>query len=91
MGCNFLQLARCDIMMHALATVLEQRKIDTRNFPIVVRLFGPYEAQARELAARFPGINYLPYGSSLAQACEAIVQAVKERGLSGTTSMGGSQ
>jgi succinyl-CoA synthetase beta subunit len=78
-GCNFLQLARCDIMMQALEIVLNRRSVDTRTFPIVVRLFGPYEAEARAIAARFPGINYLPPGASLAQACLAIVQAVRER------------
>jgi succinyl-CoA synthetase beta subunit len=76
-GCNFLQLARCDIMMQALAQVLERRALDTSRFPIVVRLFGPMEAEARAIAARFPGIDYLPAGTSLAQACERIVQAVR--------------
>lgn len=78
-GCNFLQLARCDIMMQALEIVLERRAIDTRQFPIVVRLFGPFEAEARAIASRFPGINYLPTGTSLAQACQAIVAAVAQR------------
>ena len=78
-GCNFLQLARCDIMMQALEIVLVRRSVDTRKFPIVVRLFGPYEPEARAIAARFPGINYLPPGASLAQACEAIVNAVRQR------------
>ena len=37
------------------------------------------EAEARAIAARFPGINYLPPGASLAQACETIVNAVRQR------------
>jgi succinyl-CoA synthetase beta subunit len=83
-GCNFLQLARCDIMMQALEIVLERRSVDTLRFPIVVRLFGPYETEARAIAARFPGINYLPPGTSLAQACQAIVEAVAARSPAST-------
>lgn len=74
-GCNYLQLARCDIIIEALVVSLRRNQIDTRRFPIVIRLFGPKEEEARAMAAQFPGINYLPRGASLAQACEAIVRA----------------
>lgn len=73
-GCNYLQLARCDIIIEALSASLKRNQIDTRKFPIVIRLFGPKEAEARAIAAQFPCINYLPPGTSLAHACEAIVQ-----------------
>ena len=75
-GCNFLQLVRCDLMIEALAISLRKNAIDPRIFPIVIRLFGPNEAQAREIAAGFPGIEYLPRGTSLAEACRRIVEAV---------------
>ncbi len=75
-GCNHLQLARCDLVVEALAIALEKHRIDARRFPIVVRLFGPGEDRAREIAARFPGIRYLPAGATLAQACREIVEAV---------------
>lgn len=74
-GCNYLQLARCDIILEALSASLQKNAVDTRKLPIVIRLFGPKEEEARAIAARFPGINYLPAGTSLAHACEAIVQA----------------
>ena len=79
-GCNFLQLVRCDLMIEALAISLRKNGIDTRVFPIVIRLFGPAEAEARAIAAQFPGVRYLPRGASLAQACREIVRAVDALG-----------
>ena len=76
-GCNYLQLARCDLVVEALAISLRKRDIDPRHFPIVIRLFGPNEAQARTIADQFPGIRYMPRGTTLAQACRAIVEAVR--------------
>ena len=83
-GCNHLQLARCDLIVEALATVLRRRGLDPRGFPIVIRLFGPGEAKARELAAQFPGIRYLAPGTSLASACREIVDAVAALPPAGT-------
>jgi succinyl-CoA synthetase beta subunit len=77
-GCNYLQLARCDLMVEALAISLQKNGIDTRRFPVVIRLFGPREQEARAIAGRFPGVRYLPRGTSLAEACRTIVEAVRE-------------
>jgi succinyl-CoA synthetase beta subunit len=74
-SCNYLQLARCDIIVEAVAIALQRHAIDTRRFPVVIRLFGPKEEEARAIAARFPGVQYLPAGTTLAQACQAIVEA----------------
>jgi succinyl-CoA synthetase beta subunit/citryl-CoA synthetase large subunit len=76
-GCNYLQLARCDLVVEALAIALRKHGIDPHRFPIVIRLFGPNEAQARAIAEQFPGIRYMPRGTTLAQACHAIVEAVR--------------
>jgi succinyl-CoA synthetase beta subunit len=76
-GCNTLQLARCDLIVEALAIVLRRRPVDPARFPIVIRLFGPNEDEARAIAAQFPGVRYLPRGTTLAQACRAIVDAVR--------------
>lgn len=74
-GFNFAQMARADTRVRTLVEVLRDRKVDTERFPIVIRLFGPGEEEARALAADFPGIAYLPRGATLRQAAEAIVQA----------------
>jgi succinyl-CoA synthetase beta subunit/citryl-CoA synthetase large subunit len=76
-GCNYLQLARCDLIVEALAIVLRKRGIDPGSFPIVIRLFGPNEAEARAIAGAFPGVRYMPRGTTLAEACRAIVESVR--------------
>jgi succinyl-CoA synthetase beta subunit len=76
-GCNVLQLARCDLIVEALAIALRRHAIDPQRFPIVIRLIGPHEAEARAIAAQFPGIRYLPREATLAQACAEIVAAVR--------------
>lgn len=76
-GCNVLQLARCDLIVEALAIALRRHAIDPLRFPIVIRLIGPHEAEARAIAAQFPGIRYLPREATLAHACAEIVAAVR--------------
>ncbi|MBI3372609.1 MAG: acetate--CoA ligase family protein [Betaproteobacteria bacterium] len=75
-GFNFLQLAPCDLMIEALLISIRRNGIDPLRFPIVVRLFGPREDEARRLASGMPGIRYLPHGASLAEAVREIVAAV---------------
>jgi succinyl-CoA synthetase beta subunit/citryl-CoA synthetase large subunit len=70
---NRLQMARCDVKIEALADALRQSGTDPRRFPIVVRLVGPAEQRARDLAAEFPGIEYLDDDASLDDAVERIV------------------
>lgn len=76
-GFNFAQMARADIRVQALVEILREMRIDTTRLPIVIRLFGPGEEEARRLAAEFPGISYLPRGTSLRQAAERIVALTK--------------
>lgn len=78
-GFNYLQLARCDVILQALEIAVGRCGIDTRKFPIVIRLFGPMEDEARRIAARIPGVRYLPRGASLSDGVNAIVQAVGQR------------
>jgi succinyl-CoA synthetase beta subunit len=76
-GFNFAQMARADIRIEALAEVLRERDLTRFNLPIVVRLFGPGEEQARKVAADFRNITYLPRGTSLFEACRAIVDKTR--------------
>ena len=77
-GYNYLQLARCDLTLQALAIAVERCGVDPRKFPIVIRLFGPAEDEARKIAAGLPGVRYLPHGASLADGVNAIVAAVRQ-------------
>jgi succinyl-CoA synthetase beta subunit len=78
-GFNYLQLAPCDRIAQALLMALDRCRIDTSRFPVVVRLFGPGEDEARRLLASRPGIRYLPPDSSLEDGVRAIVAAVAQR------------
>jgi succinyl-CoA synthetase beta subunit len=75
-GMNYLQLLPCTLIIEALLLSIERNKVDTRRFPIVARLFGPNEEQARDLAASVPGIRYLPHGASLEEGVREIVALV---------------
>jgi succinyl-CoA synthetase beta subunit/citryl-CoA synthetase large subunit len=70
---NHLQMARADVIVHALVDSLRKHRIDARRFPIVVRVFGPGEDDARALAAEVPGIRYLPRGASIEEAVRLII------------------
>ncbi|MGE0310794.1 MAG: ATP-grasp domain-containing protein [Lautropia sp.] len=76
-GFNYLQLARCDLIIEALLIALDRCGRRAEHFPVVVRLFGPGEEAARALAATHPGIDYLPAGATLADGVAAIVAAVR--------------
>lgn len=77
-GFNFAQMARADLRLQALAEVLKEQSVDTRNFPIVIRLFGAGENEARKIAQQFPGMEYMPRGSSLREAAAEIVRISHE-------------
>ena len=74
-GYNYLQMAPCDQVMVALKNSVDRNKVDTTRFPIVIRLFGPREAEARAIAATMPGIQYLRLGATLEEGARAVVEA----------------
>jgi succinyl-CoA synthetase beta subunit/citryl-CoA synthetase large subunit len=77
-GYNHLQMAPVDKVVEALVNSVRRNKIDTTCFPIILRLFGPREAEARALAAELAGVTYLPSGTSLAEGARAIVEASRK-------------
>ena len=70
---NHQQLTHCARKAEPLADVLRERKVDTKKFPIVVRLVGPGEEQAKEILNIFPGLIYLPFDASLDDAVRAVI------------------
>ena len=76
-GINYLQLLPCTLIIEALLLSLARNRVDTRRFPIVLRVFGPKEHEARALAAAVPGLRYMPQGASLEDAVREIVAAVR--------------
>lgn len=81
-GFNFAQMARTDIRVRTLVQVLQERQIDTRQLPIVIRLFGAGEEQSRAMLAGHPNIHYLPRGTSLKEAARLIVELTRAERVS---------
>lgn len=77
-GFNFTQMARADIRVKTLVEVLDERKIDTTRFPVVIRLFGNGEDDARAAVAGRPGIHYMARGTSLEDAVNKTVELLHE-------------
>jgi succinyl-CoA synthetase beta subunit len=75
-GMNYLQLLPCTLIIEALLLSLARNRVDPRRFPVVLRVFGPKEDEARALAATVPGLRYMPPGASLEEAVREIVAAV---------------
>lgn len=81
-GFNFAQMARADIRVQTLLEALDEKGIDTASFPIVIRLFGAGEEEARARAKDRPGIHYLPRHASLDDAVHLVVQLTAATGAS---------
>lgn len=76
-GYNYLQMARCDQVAKALKLSVERNGVDARRFPIVLRLFGPAEKEARSIVATIPGARYLDADATLEDGCRAVVDATR--------------
>ena len=75
---NYLQLLPCDILVGALCEALKQHSVDAHTFPVVVRVFGPGEENARAMVEKFPGVRYMPPKASLDEAVKLIVDLTNE-------------
>ena len=85
-GYNHLQMAPCDLVTTALVAAIRSRNIDPRRFPIVIRLFGPKEQEARKQVGVIPGIHYLPPGATLEEGVKKVVEL--NRKVDGTAGEG---
>lgn len=77
-GFNFAQMARADIRVQSLVEVIDEMGLDTTNFPIVIRMFGAGEAEARALVDGRPGFHYMARGTTLSDAVQRIVTLTNE-------------
>ena len=75
---NYLQLLPCNVLVNALCEALRRHEIDARTFPVVVRVFGPGEDEARAMVEAFPGVRYLPPRTSLDDAVKLVVDLTNE-------------
>ena len=57
-----------------LKEVLKEKELDKSDLPIVIRLFGAGEQDARATVAGYPNIHYMPRGTTLKDAVHQIVK-----------------
>lgn len=74
LGFNFAQMARTDIRVRTLVELLDEKRIDTRRLPIVIRLFGAGEAESRAMVAGRQNVHYVPRGTTLKEAVHLVVR-----------------
>lgn len=77
-GFNFAQMARADLRVRTLVEVLDEQRVDTSRLPIVIRMAGTGEAEARAQIAGRPNVHYLPREATLAQAAALVVRLTAE-------------
>ncbi|MEX2644352.1 MAG: ATP-grasp domain-containing protein [Acetobacterales bacterium] len=73
-GANHQQMTRTDRKIQSVIEVLQERGVDATRLPVVIRMFGPHEEEARALAAQVPGVRYLPREATLEDACRLVVE-----------------
>jgi hypothetical protein len=67
-------MTRADRKVQPVIEALEERGMDAPTFPVVGHMFGPREAEAREIAARIPGVHYMAPGATLRETCGRIIE-----------------
>lgn len=74
---NFANFASIDVKVRGVVRALKELEIDCRRFPVVMRLCGPNQDEARRLAAEVPGLEYYDDTTTLEEAVERIVELVE--------------
>jgi len=75
---HYQQMAQIDKRVIPAIEAIRERGIDPREFPVVIRMFGPGEEAARAAAATIPGIHYLPHGACMTDGIDLIVRLTAE-------------
>ncbi|HVZ53776.1 MAG TPA: ATP-grasp domain-containing protein [Pseudolabrys sp.] len=75
---HYQQMARIDRRVIPVIDALKARKVDLEKFPVVIRMFGPGEEEARKAAAELPGIHYMPHGAPLSDGVRLIVELTEK-------------
>ena len=75
---HYQQMARIDRRVAPVIDALKARKVDLEKFPVVIRMFGPGEDEARKAAAELEGIHYMPHGAPMADGVRLIVELTEK-------------
>jgi len=76
-GWHYQQMAQIDRRVGPIIQILKERKVDPGRFPIVIRMFGPGEDEARRMAAELPGVHYMQHGAPMEEAVRLIVELTR--------------
>lgn len=77
---HYQQMAQIDRRVGPIVQVLKERNIDVRKFPVVIRMFGPGEDEARRIAATLPGVHYMPHGAPMEDGVRRVVELTRRIG-----------
>jgi succinyl-CoA synthetase beta subunit/citryl-CoA synthetase large subunit len=75
---HFQQMGRIDRRVIPVAELLTERNVDLKKFPVVIRMFGPGEPDARKVCEDLPGIHYLPHATPVEDAVRLIIKLTSE-------------
>lgn len=78
-GANFSNFTGIDIKVRGVVRALRDSGKDFTRFPVVMRLCGPNQETASELAATVPGLEYLDENYTLEDAVERVVARANGR------------
>lgn len=77
-GSNIINLARIESRVRILVEALEASQLDFERFPVVLRMAGPGEEEARRTASRVPHLEYYGDEVTLEYALDRFVDRVKD-------------
>lgn len=77
---HFQQMGRIDKRVIPVAELLKERNVDLEKFPVVIRMFGPGEADARKVCEDLLGLHYLPHAAPMEDAVRLIIKLTNELG-----------
>jgi succinyl-CoA synthetase beta subunit len=77
-GSNIINLTPIVTRVRYLIETLEEMNIDAERFPVVLRMAGSGEEEAREVAKRIPHLQYYGDDVTLDQALDAFLAAVEK-------------
>ena len=77
-GANFANFTGIDIKVRGVVRALKDLNVDCRRFPVVMRLCGPNQDEARRLAAEMPGLEYCDDSVTLEEAVERMVERLRQ-------------
>jgi len=78
---NIANLSRVDIRVEAIVDALQNNHVDLTDFPVVIRMAGEGQEQAREVTDSVPGVHYFADEKTVTEAVEVFADLLSEQGL----------